>query len=52
VKSVSILIIVENALLIKYGNSSARNDTDKNLVSLLISSPLVRLTLTEGKVLE
>jgi hypothetical protein len=50
VKSVS--IIVENALLIKYGTSSARNDTDKNLVSLLISSLLVIFTLTIVKVLE
>jgi hypothetical protein len=50
VKSVS--IIVEDALLIKYETSSARNDMDKNLVSLLVSSPLVMLTLTNGKVLE
>jgi hypothetical protein len=52
VKNVSILSIVENVLLIKYGTSSAQNDTNKNLVSLLISSPLVMLTLTNGKVLE
>jgi hypothetical protein len=52
VKSVSILSIIENALLIKYGTSSAQNDTNKNLVSLLVSSPLVMLTLTNGKVLE
>ena len=51
-KSVSILIIVENALLIKYGTSSAQNDTNKNLVSLLVSFPLVMLTLTNDKVLE
>ena len=31
---------------------SARNDTDKNLVSLLVSSLLVILTLTNVKVLE
>jgi hypothetical protein len=30
VKSASILIIVENALLIEYGNSSAWKDMDKN----------------------
>jgi hypothetical protein len=52
VKSASIFIIVENALLIKYGTSSARNDTDKNLVSLLVSSTLVILTLTIVEVLE
>jgi hypothetical protein len=34
------------------GNFSALNDTDKNLVSLLVSSPLVILTLTNGKLLE
>ena len=51
-KNASIWIIVENALLIEYGTSSARNDTDKNLGSLLVSSPLVILTLTNGKVLE
>ena len=51
-KSASVLIVVENALLIEYGTSSARNDTDKNLVSLLVSSTLVMLTLTNGKALE
>jgi hypothetical protein len=52
VKSVSIFMIVENALLIKYGTSSVRKDTNKSLVSLLVSSPLVMLTLTNDKVLE
>ena len=50
-KSVSIFIIVENALLIKYGTSSVRKDMNKSLVSLLVSSPLVMLTLTNDKVL-
>jgi hypothetical protein len=39
-------------LLIKYGTSSVRKDTNKSLVSLLVSSPLVMLTLTNDKVLE
>jgi hypothetical protein len=46
-------IIGENALLIKYGTSSAHNDTDKiKLVSPLVSPHLVILTLTNVKVLE
>jgi hypothetical protein len=39
-------------LLIVCGDSSVQNDTDKNLVSLLVSSPLIMLTLTNDKLLE
>jgi hypothetical protein len=46
------LIIVMNALLIVYSNSRHEMTWVKNLVSLLVSSPLVILTLTNGKVLE
>jgi hypothetical protein len=45
-------IIVVDVLLIVCGDSSIQNDTNKNLVSLLVSSPLVMLTLTNGKALE
>jgi hypothetical protein len=52
VKSVSILIVIDNALLIEYGTFSAQNNLYKKLVSLHVSSYLVILTLTIVKVLE
>jgi hypothetical protein len=52
VKSVSILIVIDNALLIEYGTFSAQNNLYKKLVSLHVSSHLVILTLTIVKVLE
>ena len=52
VKSVSILIVIDNALLIEYGTFSAQNNLYKKLVSLHVSSHLVILTLTIVKALE
>jgi hypothetical protein len=52
VKSASILIVIDNALLIEYGTFSAQITCIKKLVSLYVSSHLVILTLTIVKVLE
>jgi hypothetical protein len=52
VKIASILIVIDNALLIEYGTFSAQNNLYKKLVGLLVSPHLINLTLTNGKVLE
>jgi hypothetical protein len=45
-------IIVVDALLIVYGNSSAKKMNCIKLVSLLVGSNLIVSTLTNGKVLK